>query len=290
MAGEEDGRHRLRHVGRAPLPQRRPPRGGDGPADERGARPRRASRGVLIIHAPSSCMDAYKDHPARKRAQAAPKAAKTCPRTSASGAARSRPRRRATTRSTRPTAARTTTRPSTPSGTPSSRRWAATRRPPGRRRTPCSRSTTRTPSATRASRSGTCSSSAGINNVILLGVHTNMCVLGRPFGLRQMAKNGKNVVLMRDMTDTMYNPAPLAVRQPLQRHGPDRRAHREVRLPDDHQSTRSSAASRSASRATTTANDGQVCQVCRVGILGRVGSLRLMRIVSALISKHLRSF
>ena len=46
----------------------------------------------------------------------------------------------------------------------------------------------------------------GIQNVILLGVHTNMCVLGRPFGLRQMAKNGKNVVLMRDMTDTMYNP------------------------------------------------------------------------------------
>ena len=39
-----------------------------------------------------------------------------------------------------------------------------------------------------------------------LGVHLNMCVLGRPFGLRQMAKNGKNVVLMRDMTDTMYNP------------------------------------------------------------------------------------
>ncbi|MBI3467763.1 MAG: ThuA domain-containing protein [Planctomycetes bacterium] len=49
--------------------------------------------------------------------------------------------------------------------------------------------------------------SRGIKNVILLGVHTNMCVLGRPFGLRQMAKNGKNVVLMRDMTDTMYDPA-----------------------------------------------------------------------------------
>src|SRR6202011_6013580 len=46
-----------------------------------------------------------------------------------------------------------------------------------------------------------------IDNVILLGVHTNMCVLGRPFGLRQLARNGKNVVLMRDMTDTMYNPA-----------------------------------------------------------------------------------
>ena len=45
-----------------------------------------------------------------------------------------------------------------------------------------------------------------IDNVILVGVHTNMCVAGRPFGLRQMAKNGKHVVLMRDMTDTMYNP------------------------------------------------------------------------------------
>ncbi|MCA9082117.1 MAG: ThuA domain-containing protein, partial [Planctomycetaceae bacterium] len=32
-------------------------------------------------------------------------------------------------------------------------------------------------------------------------------VLGRPFGLRQMSRNGKNVVLIRDLTDTMYNPA-----------------------------------------------------------------------------------
>ncbi len=47
----------------------------------------------------------------------------------------------------------------------------------------------------------------GIQNVILMGVHVNMCVAGRPFGLRQMAKNGKHVVLMRDMTDSMYNPA-----------------------------------------------------------------------------------
>ena len=45
-----------------------------------------------------------------------------------------------------------------------------------------------------------------IQNVILMGVHVNMCVAGRPFGLRQMAKNGKHVVLMRDMTDAMYNP------------------------------------------------------------------------------------
>lgn len=48
--------------------------------------------------------------------------------------------------------------------------------------------------------------SQGIKNVMLVGVHTNMCVLGRPFGLRQLKQNGKNVVLVRDLTDTMYNP------------------------------------------------------------------------------------
>ena len=32
-----------------------------------------------------------------------------------------------------------------------------------------------------------------------------MCVIGRPFGLRNMKKFGKNVVLVRDLTDTMYN-------------------------------------------------------------------------------------
>jgi nicotinamidase-related amidase len=45
----------------------------------------------------------------------------------------------------------------------------------------------------------------GIDNVIILGVHTNMCVLGRPFAIRQMVNVRKKVVLVRDMTDTMYN-------------------------------------------------------------------------------------
>jgi nicotinamidase-related amidase len=45
-----------------------------------------------------------------------------------------------------------------------------------------------------------------IDNVILCGVHLNMCVLGRPFGIRQMVRLGKTVALMRDLTDTMYNP------------------------------------------------------------------------------------
>jgi nicotinamidase-related amidase len=46
----------------------------------------------------------------------------------------------------------------------------------------------------------------GITNVIVMGVHENMCILGRPFSIREMVKLGQNVVLVRDMTDTMYNP------------------------------------------------------------------------------------
>ncbi len=46
----------------------------------------------------------------------------------------------------------------------------------------------------------------GIKNIVLMGVHTNMCVLGRPFGIRQMVYEGFNVVLVRDLTDAMYDP------------------------------------------------------------------------------------
>ena len=46
----------------------------------------------------------------------------------------------------------------------------------------------------------------GITNLAMMGVHTNMCVLGRSFGIRQMTKLGMNVVLVRDLTDAMYDP------------------------------------------------------------------------------------
>ena len=45
----------------------------------------------------------------------------------------------------------------------------------------------------------------GITNVLVMGVHLNMCVLGRPFSIRQMVGQGLNVLLVRDLTDTMYN-------------------------------------------------------------------------------------
>ena len=46
----------------------------------------------------------------------------------------------------------------------------------------------------------------GITNLVMMGVHTNMCVLGRSFGIRQMVRLGMKVVLVRDLTDTMYDP------------------------------------------------------------------------------------
>jgi nicotinamidase-related amidase len=46
----------------------------------------------------------------------------------------------------------------------------------------------------------------GIRNIVILGVHTNYCILARSFGIRQMVRLGRNVVLCRDLTDAMYDP------------------------------------------------------------------------------------
>jgi nicotinamidase-related amidase len=46
----------------------------------------------------------------------------------------------------------------------------------------------------------------GIKNLLVMGVHTNFCVLGRTFAIKQMTRWGVRCVLVRDLTDTMYNP------------------------------------------------------------------------------------
>src|SRR4051812_30574996 len=45
-----------------------------------------------------------------------------------------------------------------------------------------------------------------INHVLMLGVHTNMCILHRSFGIKKLVRWRLNTVLVRDLTDTMYNP------------------------------------------------------------------------------------
>ena len=44
----------------------------------------------------------------------------------------------------------------------------------------------------------------GIDDVIVMGVHTNRCILGRPYGIRQLVYLGKRPVLCRDLTDSFH--------------------------------------------------------------------------------------
>jgi nicotinamidase-related amidase len=47
----------------------------------------------------------------------------------------------------------------------------------------------------------------GIQNVLVTGVAANMCVLNRSFGIKNLLRQGFKPVLVRDLTDAMYNPA-----------------------------------------------------------------------------------
>lgn len=46
-----------------------------------------------------------------------------------------------------------------------------------------------------------------IDTILYMGVHANMCILNRTFGIRQMTRWGMRCILIRDLTDAMYNPA-----------------------------------------------------------------------------------
>ncbi|MCU0705108.1 MAG: isochorismatase family protein [Fimbriiglobus sp.] len=46
----------------------------------------------------------------------------------------------------------------------------------------------------------------GLKTVLVMGVHTNMCVLNRSFAIKQMRRWGVDCLLVRDLTDSMYNP------------------------------------------------------------------------------------
>jgi nicotinamidase-related amidase/type 1 glutamine amidotransferase len=162
-------------------------------------------RGVTIIHAPSSCMAAYKNHPARKHALAVPKS-KNVPKDIGNWCYKIP----AEEKGVYPIDQTDGGEDDDPA---EHKAWAAKLKAMGRN----PRAPWKTQTATleiadadyitdNGVENWSILESRGIKNVILLGVHANMCVLGRPFGLRQLAKNGKHVVLMRDMTDTMYNP------------------------------------------------------------------------------------
>ncbi|MBL8216069.1 MAG: cysteine hydrolase family protein [Bryobacterales bacterium] len=45
-----------------------------------------------------------------------------------------------------------------------------------------------------------------IETLLIMGVHTNMCILNRTFAIKQMTRWGVRCLLVRDMTDAMYDP------------------------------------------------------------------------------------
>lgn len=163
-------------------------------------------RGVLVVHAPSSCLEFYQDHPARKRAMAAPKAANL-------------PEEITSWCKSIPGEEMDHYPIDQSDGGEDDdleihAKWAQHLESIGRNpKAPWKRQIAtieidgdRDIISDKGDEIWNAMEARGIQNVLLVGVHTNMCVLGRPFGLRQMAKNGKNVALVRDMTDTMYNP------------------------------------------------------------------------------------
>ena len=147
------------------------------------------ARGALIIHCPSDTMNYYKNFPGRRLAEAVPKVPTAVPLQSWCGI-KKRSRAAASDRRLR---RRLPRRPALQAGP---------RLVPRDRHDPIHPGDAITDSV----EAFYLMKQRGITNVLLTGVHENMCVLGRPFSIRQLVGQGMNVLLVRDLTDTMYNP------------------------------------------------------------------------------------
>ncbi len=154
------------------------------------------SRGVFILHAPSSTVSFYKDSPARKRAQEAPFSKTPAPLS-------------------------TEERWGTKWCYPDPREWempiddsdmgcdcavkCTIREAWTRQIATVEIDPARDAVTDDGQETWNLLAQRGIDNVLIMGVHLNMCVLGRPTAIRQLVRLGRNVVLVRDLTDTMYN-------------------------------------------------------------------------------------
>jgi nicotinamidase-related amidase len=154
-------------------------------------------KGVFILHAPSSVTAFYKDTPARKLAQSAPFAPTPLPLATAE---------RWGTAWCWTEGKREGVLPIDDSDMGCDCKEKCTIREAWTRQTPAIDIMQGDALTDNGQETWNMLQQRGIDNVMICGVHLNMCVLGRPFAIRQMVKLGKNVALIRDMTDTMYNP------------------------------------------------------------------------------------
>jgi len=141
-------------------------------------------KGMTIIHCPSDCMDFYKEHAARKRMQAVKKAdppkAKDLPNPplpvddSDGGCDDEKPVK-------------------------SFKAWT-------RQHAAITIDADKDYITDNGGEVYSLMAEKGLTTLIVMGVHTNMCVLNRTFAIKQMVKWGKDVYLVRDITDAMYSP------------------------------------------------------------------------------------
>jgi nicotinamidase-related amidase len=140
--------------------------------------------GVTVIHAPSDCMGFYKDSPARQRMLAVPKVPlptplalpdPPCPVDASDGGC--------------------------DSSEPVKEHRAWTRQHPA---IPIDEA--KDFISDNGAEVYSLLKQRGIENLFVMGVHTNMCVLHRTFAIKPMTRLGIRCVLVRDLTDAMYNP------------------------------------------------------------------------------------
>ncbi|MBX3010081.1 MAG: isochorismatase family protein [Caldilineaceae bacterium] len=142
------------------------------------------AKGVHVIHAPSETMDFYAEHPARQRILALPPVAPPPDREQAN-----------------PPLPVDASDGGSDTGEPKSyKAWS-------RQHADLVVDTARDLISDNGSEIYSYLQANGIAQVLIMGVHTNMCILNRSFAIKQMVKWGVNIALVRDLTDTMYNPA-----------------------------------------------------------------------------------
>lgn len=142
------------------------------------------AKGAHIIHAPSDTMDFYVDHPARQRILAIPPVTPPPDREHANP----------------PLPVDASDQGSDTGETKTYKAWS--RQHPG-----VAIDSARDLISDKGTEIYSYLQAQAIEQVLILGVHTNMCVLNRSFAIKQMVRWGVNIALVRDLTDTMYNPA-----------------------------------------------------------------------------------
>lgn len=144
-------------------------------------------RGVLIIHSPSDVIDFYKDHPARKRVLAVRKC---------------KPRERKHDDPAMPYP-----RESGTTDTPAIDTWKKKHGYPWTREH--KGITIKDDDAISADGTEVYSlmKAEGVEHLLIMGVHTNYCILNRSFAVKQMVRWGVDTYLVRDLTDAIYDPA-----------------------------------------------------------------------------------